>query len=95
MTEDIKEVIKSQTPQRQYIIRKRYASITPQHTLDQITQWTPEILPTRQPMLVNEENVVLEARVQMWFKTQVDDNGVVVAVNVRVHSVQALEDLTK
>lgn len=46
-------------------------------------------------MLVNEENVVLEARVQMWFKTQVDDNGVVVAVNVRVHSVQALEDLTK
>lgn len=46
-------------------------------------------------MLVNEENVVLEARVQMWLKTQVDDNGVVVAVNVRVHSVQALEDLTK
>jgi len=46
-------------------------------------------------MLVDKQNVVLEARVQMGLETQVDDNGVVVAVNVRVHSVQALEDLTE
>jgi len=46
-------------------------------------------------MLVDKQNVVLEACVQMGLQTQVDDNRVVVAVNVRVHSVQALENLTK
>lgn len=38
---------------------------------------------------------MFEARVQVWLEAQMDDNGVVVAVNVRVHSVQSLEDLAK
>jgi hypothetical protein len=44
-------------------------SITPQHTLYQITQWTPEIFASVcQTMLVDEENVMLEARVEMRLK---------------------------
>lgn len=45
-------------------------------------------------MLIDEENVVFEARVQMWLKTQVDDHRVVVAVDMCVDAVQALEDLS-
>lgn len=97
MTEDIKEIKKKAKHLNASTLygRKRYASITPEHTLDQITQWTPEVLPTCQPMLINEEDVVLEAGVQMGFEAQVNDHGVVVAVNVCIHSVQTLEDLTE
>lgn len=44
-------------------------------------------------MLVNEQDVLLEARVEMRFEAELTDDGVVVAVNVRVHAVHALEDL--
>jgi hypothetical protein len=44
-------------------------------------------------MLINEEDIVLEAGVEMWFEAQMDDDGVVVAVDVGVNAVEALEDL--
>ena len=68
-------------------------SVTPQHTLHQITQRSPEIFPTRQSVLIDKYNVVLEARVEMWLEAQVDHNGVMVTVDVGVHSVQPLEHL--
>ena len=43
-------------------------------------------------MLVNEENVVLEAGVEMRLKTQLADDWVVVAVDVCVNTVHPLED---
>lgn len=43
-------------------------------------------------MLVNEENVVLEAGVEMRLKTQLADDWVVVAVDVSVNTVHPLED---
>lgn len=45
-------------------------------------------------MLVNKQNVLLEACVQMWLEAELTDYGVVVAVNVCVDAVHALEDLT-
>ena len=68
-------------------------SIALQHTIHQIPQRPPEIFPARQAMLVDEENVMLEARVQMRLQAQLHDDGVVVAVDVRVDAVQALEEL--
>jgi len=44
-------------------------------------------------MLIDEQDVVLEAGVKMWLETQVDDNRVVVTVNVGVDSIEALENL--
>jgi hypothetical protein len=42
-------------------------------------------------MLIDEENIVLEAGIEMRFKPQLDDDGVVVAVDVGVDAVEALE----
>jgi hypothetical protein len=42
-------------------------------------------------MLVDEQDVVLEARVEMWFEAELDDDRVVVAVYVRIDTVKALE----
>lgn len=44
-------------------------------------------------MLVDEKDVVLEASIQVGLKAQVHNHGVVVAVDVRIHTVQPLEDL--
>ena len=44
-------------------------------------------------MLVDEQHIVLEAGVEVRLESEVDDNRVVVAVNVRVDAVQPLEYL--
>lgn len=44
-------------------------------------------------MLVDEKDVVLEAGIQVGLKSQVYNDGIVVTVDVRVHTVQPLEDL--
>lgn len=63
-------------------------SITSQHALYQITQRSPEVLaPTCQPMLVYEQHIVLEAGVEMRLQAQLDDDGVVVAVDMCVDAV--------
>jgi len=67
--------------------------VAAQHALDQIAQRSPEILAAGQVVLVNEEHVLLEARVQMRLQTELPDDGVVVAVNVSVDTIHALEDL--
>jgi hypothetical protein len=46
-------------------------------------------------MLVNEEHIVLEAGVYVRLEPQVDYDRVVMAVDVRVHPIQALEDLAE
>ena len=45
-------------------------------------------------MLVNEEHVMLEACVEVGFKAELSNNGVVVAVDVGIDPVHSLEDLT-
>lgn len=44
-------------------------------------------------MLVDEEDVLLEARVEVGLEAELADDGVVVAVDVGVDAVHALEDL--
>lgn len=68
--------------------------ITPQHTINQITKRPPVIFPTGQLVFINEQHVVFEAGVQVRLETEVYDNRVVVTVDMSVHTVQALEDLT-
>jgi len=67
--------------------------ITPQHAVDKITQRTPEIFPTSQVVLVNEENIVFETGVQVGLQTKLANNGVVVAVDVSIDTVHSLEYL--
>ena len=44
-------------------------------------------------MLVDKQDVLLEACVEMGLEAELADDGVVVAVNVGVHTVHTLEDL--
>jgi hypothetical protein len=46
-------------------------------------------------VLIDEQDVVLEAGVQVWLETEVYHDGVVVAVDMGVDSVQTLEDLAE
>src|SRR5580700_6343058 len=67
--------------------------VAPEHAIDKITQRTPEIFPTSQVVLVNEKNIVFETGVQMSLQTKLANDGVVVAVDVSIDTVHALEYL--
>lgn len=69
--------------------------VTAQHTVHQITQRPPVVLPARQFVLVDKQDVMLEAGVQVWLETEMYHNWVVMAVDVGVDSVQTLEDLSE
>lgn len=71
------------------------SSVTPQHAIDQITERPPVVLPAGQLMFIDEQDVVLEAGVQMWLETEVHYDRIVVAVDMGVDTVQALEDLAE
>ena len=45
-------------------------------------------------MLVNEKNVVLETGVHVRLQSKLDNCGVVMTVDVCIHSIQSLEYLT-
>lgn len=64
-----------------------YQSIAFQHAVHQIDQWSIKVFSTRKPMLVNEEYVMLEARVEVRLETQLNDDRIVVTVNVRIDAV--------
>lgn len=68
-------------------------SIAPQHALDEVAEGTPEVLAAGEAVLVDEEDVLLEARVEVGLEAELADDGVVVAVDVGVDAVHALEDL--
>jgi hypothetical protein len=42
-------------------------------------------------MLIDEQDIMLEARIKMGFKTQLNNHRIVVTVNVRIDAVEALE----
>jgi hypothetical protein len=46
-------------------------------------------------VLIDKQDVVFEAGVQVWLETKVYHNRVVMAVDVGVDSVQTLEDLAE
>ena len=67
--------------------------VATQHAIHQIAQWAPIVLAAGEVVLVNEEHILLEAGVEVWLEAQFADNGVMVAVDVGVNAVHALEDL--
>ena len=69
------------------------ASIVSQHTLNKITQRTPEILAASKIMLIDKQNIVLEAGIEMSFETEFANNRVVVAVDMGINAVHAFEYL--
>ena len=46
-------------------------------------------------MLVNEENVMLEAGVEMRFEAEMNDHGIVMTVDVSVHTIESFEYLSQ
>jgi hypothetical protein len=44
-------------------------------------------------MLINEKHVVLETSIEVWLEAEVHNHRIVVAVDVSIYTVHALEDL--
>jgi hypothetical protein len=68
-------------------------SIALEHAINEISQWSPEILATVKVVLVYEEDVMLEAGVEMCLESELANNRVVVAVYVGIDAIHSLEDL--
>lgn len=69
-------------------------SVALDHLGRQITKWPVEVLSGIQLVLVYEEHILLEASVQVGFESKLTNDGVVVAVDMGVDTVHALEDLS-
>ena len=76
-------------------LRENGQSLALQHAIHHFRQRTPVVLPATffELMFIDEQDVVLEACVEMWLEAELHDDGVVVAVDVGVDAVQAFEDL--
>ena len=46
-------------------------------------------------MLVNEQDIVLEAGVHVWLEAEMYDDRVVMTVDMRIDTVQSLENLSQ
>ena len=68
-------------------------SVALDHLRSQVAKRAVKVLAGIQLVLVDEEHVLLEARVQMGLEAELADHGVMVAVDVGVDAVHALEDL--
>jgi hypothetical protein len=64
-----------------------------QHAVNQIAQRPPVVSPASKAVLVNEKHILLKASVEMWLKSQLPNDRVMVAVNVCINAVHALENL--
>lgn len=73
--------------------RKQRCSVAPQHAVHQVAKRAPKVFAARQIVLIDKEHILLEAGVQVWLQPKLADDGVVVAVDVGVDTVHALEDL--
>lgn len=46
-------------------------------------------------MLIDEKDIVLKARIKVRLEAKFDDDRIVMAVNMGVDAIKALEDITK
>jgi hypothetical protein len=76
------------------IILQLLLSVTPEHTVHKISQWSPEILSARTVVLINEENIMFEASVEVSLETKLTNNGIMVTIDVGVDAVHPLENLS-
>lgn len=68
-------------------------SVASQHVLYQVAKRAPEVLTTGQMMLVDEEDIMLETRVEMRLQAKMHNHRIMVTVYMGVDSVKALEEL--
>ena len=61
--------------------------ITAQHAVHKISERAPVIFTAGQVMLVYKQDVMLEASIQVRFKSEMHDHRVVMAIDVSVYSV--------
>lgn len=85
---------KKKKNQAQLLYSDPCISVALKHAVYQISQWAPVVAPAGEAMLVDKEDVLLEAGVKMWLEAELADNGVVMAVDVCVDAVHALEYLS-
>lgn len=69
------------------------ALIAPQHTVDQVPQRTPKVLATREAVLIDKQDVMLEAGIEVRLQSKLDDDGVVMAIDVCVDPIKSFEKL--
>lgn len=69
--------------------------IAAQHAINEIPERSPVIFSAGEVMLVYEQDVMLEARVEMRLESKMHNHGVVMAVDMGVYSVEALKHLTQ
>lgn len=75
-------------------IHNIHRSITSEHTFHKIAEWSPEVFTTGKTMLVNEENIVLKAGIEMSLQPKFTNHRVVMTVYVCINPVHPLEYLT-
>lgn len=68
-------------------------SVALQHAVHEISERSPVVSSAGQAVFINEQHVLLEARVQMWLQAELADHRVMVAIYVRIDTIHALEDL--
>ena len=68
--------------------------VVSQHAFNEISQGTPEVLAASKIMLVDKENIVLEAGVEMGFEAKLTNYGIVMAVYMGVNAVHTFKHLT-
>ena len=68
-------------------------SVALEHAVHEVSQRAPEILTAGKVVLIYEQNVVLEAGIEMCLEAEFPDHGVVMTIDVRVDAVHSLEDL--
>lgn len=69
-------------------------SVALEHAVHKISQRAPEILAAGKIVLVDEENVMLEARIEVCLESELSDDGIVMAVYVGIDTVHSLENLS-
>ena len=69
------------------------SSIASKHVVHEVTQRTPKVLATREAMLVDEQDIVFEAGVEVRLQTELNDDRIVMAVDMRVDPIKSLEQL--
>lgn len=80
-------------PYRNLMNTKR-PSIIPKHAINQVAERTPEVFTAGKAVLIDKEDVVLKARVEVGLKTELSNDRVMMAVDMGVNSVHPLEHLS-
>jgi hypothetical protein len=75
-------------------LHKMHRSVTPEHTLHKISKRSPEVLAARKTMFIDEEDIMLETRIEVSLQPKLANYRIVVTVDMCVNTIHPLEYLT-